>query len=130
MGCHRIKMKNSTPSWRCIKNCGACCRLAPEERSEAIEVLSQDQLKIYFELVKPDGWCRHYDSGSRKCRIYANRPDFCQIGSLFALYNIQKEHHDDFAIECCSQQIRSVYGGRSNELRRFKRATKTSEISS
>ena len=37
------------------------------------------------------------------------------------LFNIEPDQLDAFAIDCCKQQIRSVYGGRSRELRRFNR---------
>jgi len=110
------------PSWSCIHQCGACCRLAPEERQEALDVLSEEQRKLYLEMVGPDGWCRHYDSGGRRCRIYSTRPDFCDVRHLSKLFGVSVDQADAFAISCCKQQIRSIYGGRSKELRRFKRS--------
>ena len=115
-------MARAQPTWTCIHQCGACCRLAPEERPEALEALSEDQRATYLSMVGEDGWCRHYDSGARRCRIYEERPDFCRVSSLAELFEVPAEDADAFAIACCNQQIRSIYGGRSRELRRFKRA--------
>jgi hypothetical protein len=114
-------MPKRSIKWQCINNCGACCRLDPSERAEAIEVLDEKQRKIYFEMVNRDGWCRHYDSGSRRCRIYDSRPDFCRVSSLKSLFHLRQGESDSFAINCCRQQIRWVYGGKSPELRKFER---------
>jgi hypothetical protein len=38
------------------------------------------------------------------------------------MYGITSEDLDDFAIECCQQQISGVYGDRSLEMQRFNRA--------
>lgn len=75
-------------------------------------------------MVGADGWCRHFDTGSRRCRIYAERPDFCQVSQLAGLFGVPAEESEAFAIRCCQQQIRSEFGGRSRELRRFERATR------
>ena len=115
-------MARAQPTWTCIHQCGACCRLAPEERPEALEALSEEQRATYLSMVGEDGWCLHYDSGARRCRIYEERPDFCRVSSLAELFEVPAEDADSFAIACCNQQIRSLYGGRSRELRRFKRA--------
>jgi len=116
----------SQPSpWRCIDGCGACCRLDPSLRQEAIEALSPEQQQRYLELVGPDGWCRHFDTGSRRCRIYDTRPDFCQVANLVTLFGggaLGSRGGDALAIACCKQQIRSEYGGRGKVLRRFLRA--------
>lgn len=119
-------MTQAQPSWTCIHHCGACCRLAPEERQEAIEALTESQRETYLSMVGEDGWCKHYDTGGRRCRIYDTRPDFCRVSSLATLFDIPEQHADAFAIACCNQQIRSLYGGRSLELRRFKRAVNQS----
>ena len=104
-----------------MNHCGACCRLAPEERPEALAALSPEQRDLYLSMVGPDGWCLHFDTGSRRCRIYEKRPDFCRVDSLCSLFGIDDAHADAFAISCCRQQIRSVHGGRSRELRKFER---------
>ena len=73
-------MAHGTPTWTCIHHCGACCRLAPEERQEALDALTEEQRETYLGMVGEDGWCKHYDSGGRR-RIYAERPT-CRVSSL------------------------------------------------
>ncbi len=108
--------------WCCISGCGACCRLDPAQRPEALAALSPSQRQAYLALVAADGWCIHYDSGGRRCRIYEHRPDFCQVANLMALFGAAGDHAETLAIQCCSQQIRSEYGGRSTVMKRFQRA--------
>jgi hypothetical protein len=120
-----MRPTRSGPSWRCIEGCGACCRLDPGQRPEALEALSPEQREQYLALVGSDGWCIHYDSGGRRCRIYDERPDFCRVANLISLFGgSEAEPTDDdaLAIHCCLQQIRSEYGGRSREMKRFLRA--------
>lgn len=114
----------SQPGWRCIQGCGACCRLDPALRPEALEALNPDQRRQYLEMVGPDGWCRHYDTGGRCCRIYADRPDFCRVDNLMALFGAEGQEADALAIRCCTEQIRSEYGGRGRVMRRFLRANR------
>ena len=114
-------MTDRSPQWQCISQCGACCRLAPEERAEALEALNEEDQATYLSMVGSDGWCIHFDSGGRRCRIYDDRPKFCRVSCLDQLFDIETNQLDVFAIGCCQQQIRSVYGGRSKELRRFNR---------
>ena len=114
-------MTDRNPKWQCISQCGACCRLAPEERAEALEALNEEDQATYLSMVGNDGWCIHFDSGGRRCRIYDDRPKFCRVSCLDQLFDIEPDQLDVFAIGCCQQQIRSVYGGRSKELRRFNR---------
>ncbi|MCP9799980.1 YkgJ family cysteine cluster protein [Synechococcus sp. RedBA-s] len=112
------------PHWSCISGCGACCRLDPEQRSEALEALSEQQRQLYLSMVGADGWCRHFNTGSRSCRIYADRPEFCRVGALAQLFAVPEDQEEAFAIGCCRQQIREEYGGRSVVMRRFERATR------
>lgn len=72
--------------WHCISGCGACCRLDPAERSEDLAALTPAQQRTYLALVGPDGWCIHFDTGGRRCRIYAERPDFCRVENLWSLF--------------------------------------------
>jgi Predicted Fe-S-cluster oxidoreductase len=120
-----------SPHWQCIAGCGACCRLDPDLRQDALAALSPEQRRTYLEMVGPDGWCIHYDSGGRRCRVYNQRPDFCRVSNLLALFaphlpaaepeQWSGEAHA-LAISCCRQQIRSEYGGRARVMRRFERA--------
>ena len=122
-----------SPHWQCIAGCGACCRLDPTLRQDALAVLSPQQRQSYLGMVGADGWCIHYDSGGRRCRIYEQRPDFCRVGNLLALFaphlpGAEPEQWNgdahNLAISCCRQQIRSEYGGRAKVLRRFERAVR------
>jgi uncharacterized protein len=111
-------------TWSCMKECGACCHLEPADRPELADYLTPDQLQHYLTLVGADGWCIHFDSVNRECRIYADRPDFCRVtsDSFGQMYGIEPAELNDFAIDCCSQQIEAVYGDRSLELLRFERS--------
>ena len=142
--------------WHCIAGCGACCRLDPALREDALAALDAEQRQAYLALVGPDGWCIHYDTGGRRCRVYSERPDFCRVSNLVALFapELRSEGHPAptpvaldadadanadandaaegsagwseaehaLAIACCTQQIRSEYGGRGRVMRRFQRA--------
>ena len=120
-------------TWQCIRGCGACCRLDPAERGEALDALSPEQRSDYLAMVGPDGWCIHFDTGGRRCRIYEQRPSFCRVENLITLFGATSPGDDDgpeaepldgdaLAIACCKQQIRSEYGGRGRVMRRFLRA--------
>ena len=72
--------------WRCIAGCGACCRLDPAQREEDLACLSDEQRHTYLAMVGEDGWCIHYDTGGRRCRIYDTRPEFCRVENLVKLF--------------------------------------------
>ncbi|CAI5488901.1 unnamed protein product [Closterium sp. Naga37s-1] len=61
--------------WACIERCGACCQLDKGELAPPIETILRDpsELAVYRSMVGADGWCRHYDKGTRTCRIYDSR---------------------------------------------------------
>lgn len=109
-------------TWQCIRHCGACCRLDPDLRAEALAALNSSQRLRYLSMVGSDGWCIHYDTGGQRCRIYDDRPDFCRVGSLMALFGAEGTDADALAISCCRQQIRSETGGRGRVMKRFLRA--------
>jgi Fe-S-cluster containining protein len=110
-------------TWRCIKGCGACCHLEPADRPDLETYLSAADLQHYLSLVGEGGWCIHYDHIQRECQIYDDRPRFCRVEShaFQEMYGIEPEELNDFAINCCEQQIEAVYGDRSLELLRFQR---------
>lgn len=110
-------------TWRCVKQCGACCQLDPAERPELDQYLSPQELALYLSMVGEDGWCIHYDLINRECQIYADRPRFCRVEpeTFHEMYGIEPDELSDFAIECCQQQIESIYGDRSLEMLRFNR---------
>lgn len=107
--------------WHCIHHCGACCYLDPAERPDLEEYLNPEELSLYLSLVGEDGWCIHFDHFSRTCQIYDQRPRFCRVtAEVFEdLYGIEAEELNEFAIDCCHQQIQGVYGDRSLEQIRF-----------
>lgn len=111
-------------TWQCVKNCGACCHLDPIDRPDLDQYLTPDELTHYLSLVDENGWCVHFDHETRECRIYADRPRFCRVeAQTFSdLYGIEPEELNDFAIDCCRQQIEGVYGDRSLEMLKFDRA--------
>ncbi|SBO41949.1 YkgJ family cysteine cluster protein [Cyanobium sp. NIES-981] len=125
-------MSSNVLHWQCIQGCGACCRLDPGLRGEALEALSPGQRERYLAMVGEDGWCIHYDTGGRRCRIYGERPDFCHVDNLVGLFAGACGAHgdgtgapperDSLAIACCLQQIRAEYGGRGRVMRRFRQA--------
>lgn len=108
-------------TWECIKQCGACCHLEPGERPDLDEYLLPEELELYLSMVGEGGWCVNFDQTTRECRIYANRPRFCRVeAEVFAdMYGIEEEELNDFAIDCCRQQIEAVYGVSSLEILRF-----------
>lgn len=108
-------------TWHCVKQCGACCHLDPQERPHLAQYLSPEELAQYLSLVSETGWCVHFDHATRACRIYAERPRFCRVeAEVFqAMYGISADELNDFAIACCQQQIAAVYGDRSPEMHRF-----------
>ncbi|MEM6251765.1 MAG: YkgJ family cysteine cluster protein [Cyanobacteria bacterium P01_D01_bin.156] len=111
-------------TWQCVKNCGACCNLTPADRPELASYLTPEQLATYMGMVGPDGWCINYDHDQRLCRVYDQRPSFCRVqpDTFEEMFNIPMEDLNDFAIDCCHEQISGVYGPKSEELERFRNA--------
>ncbi len=108
-------------NWKCIKMCGACCHLDPEERPGLEEYLSPLEMKIYLSLVGEDGWCINFDQNSRECKIYQDRPRFCRVEpEIFeGMYGVEAREFNDFAIDCCHEQIDGVYGEDSLEMESY-----------
>jgi len=105
-----------------MENCGACCHLDPHDRPDLDQYLDPESLKLYFSLVGEDGWCVNFDPHQRRCRIYDDRPWFCRVDAqgYQAMFGIEPEELNDFAIDCCLQQIEGVYGDRSLEQVRYR----------
>ncbi len=110
--------------WRCVQQCGACCQLDPSDRPDLADYLSPEELTQYLSMVGPDGWCINYNHDQRTCNIYEERPRFCRVdaASFEAMYGIDPADLDEFAIDCCQQQIEGVYGNDSPEMERFQTA--------
>lgn len=105
-------------TWQCIKGCGACCQLDPSDRPDLGEYLTDEELAHYLSLIGEDRWCINFDHQTRECRIYDNRPRFCRVQpDIFQqMYGIETAEFNDFAIDCCCQQIEGVYGKDSQEM--------------
>ncbi|MBR8827178.1 MAG: YkgJ family cysteine cluster protein [Gomphosphaeria aponina SAG 52.96 = DSM 107014] len=108
-------------TWRCVKLCGACCHLDPAERPELEDYLSKEELELYLAMVGEGGWCVNFDHLLRECTIYDQRPPFCRVQpEIFEkMYGIEVREFNDFAIDCCHQQIEGVYGSESEEMGRY-----------
>ena len=52
-------------------------------------------------------------------KIYNNRPTFCRVENMTKLFKIKQNMEDSQAIKFCKEHIRSIYGGKSLELKRF-----------
>jgi len=111
-------------TWKCVKQCGACCNLDPTERPDIDEYLDPEELDLYLSMVGEGGWCINFDQSARECRIYEDRPRFCRVEpeTFQEMYGVEPEELNDFAIDCCRQQIEGVYGDRSLEMVRFDNA--------
>lgn len=111
-------------TWQCVKQCGACCHLDPADRPDLEEYLSPEELGLYLSMVGEDGWCVNFDNQTKECTIYASRPRFCRVEAetFLDMFGIEPEELNDFAIDCCRQQIEAVYGDRSLEQIRFDQA--------
>ncbi|MGB3612293.1 MAG: YkgJ family cysteine cluster protein [Elainellaceae cyanobacterium] len=111
-------------TWRCIDHCGACCYLDPSERPDLADYLSEDELVRYLSMVGEDGWCINFDQLTRRCQIYSDRPRFCRVEPevFYDMFGVLPDEMDDFAIDCCVEQIESVYGDRSLEMARYQQA--------
>ena len=107
--------------WQCIQNCGACCQLDPSDRPNLEDYLTPEELAHYLSLVGDDGWCINYDRDQRRCTIYETSHDFCRVQpvTFSRMFGIEPADLDEFAIDCCEQQIAGVYGNQSEELDRF-----------
>ncbi|MGK7876625.1 MAG: YkgJ family cysteine cluster protein [Xenococcaceae cyanobacterium] len=110
-------------TWRCVKHCGACCHLDPAERPNLEDYLSPEDLELYLSMVGEGGWCINFDHNGRECRIYEQRPPFCRVQpDIFEqMYGVEAAEFNDFAIDCCHQQIEGVYGEDSQEMQCYNR---------
>ena len=106
-------------NWSCIKHCGACCKLDPIERAASLELLSSEQQDLYLSMAGSDGWCTHYDRNQKICMIYSERPYFCKVENLEKIFQLDSNKKNEFAINCCKEQIKDIYGGRSKVMKKY-----------
>ncbi|CAM6069937.1 unnamed protein product [Sphagnum tenellum] len=118
-------------AWACVKGCGACCVLDKGPDYPPVEEIltDPDEVALFRSMVGADGWCIHYDKPSRSCTIHNERPRFCRVEPerFKDLYGIEEKDMDKVACGFCQDQIRSVYGGRSKELKTFQRVIRNLE---
>ncbi|EOY07656.1 PREDICTED: uncharacterized protein LOC18597852 [Theobroma cacao] len=116
--------------WRCVENCGACCKLAKGPAFATPEEIFSDpsDIELYRSLIGPDGWCIHYEKATRTCSIYSERPYFCRVEpDIFKkLYGIENKKFNKEACSCCRDTIKAIYGPHSKELDNFNRSVKGS----
>ena len=107
-------------SWRCIENCGACCKFNLDERSGLADKLNKEDIALINSMTAKDGWCKNLDRENKKCLIYDNRPHFCRVNDFSILFEEYLKSGDKFLIDCCKQHISSNYGYKSKEMKTFK----------
>jgi len=108
-------------SWTCIEKCGACCHIDLKYRENLTKILSQEDIKLIKSMTKEDGWCKYLDKKNMKCKIYDNRPHFCKVNIFSNNFKEYKKKGDKFLINCCKEHISSIYGNKSEEMKRFKK---------
>ncbi len=110
-------------TWQCVTGCGACCNLDPSDRPDLADYLTPEELDHYLSLVGEGGWCINFDHDTRKCRIYEQRPRFCRVTpqTFEQMYGVERAEFNNFAIECCQQQIAGVHGENSTEMEHYNR---------
>ena len=109
-------------SWRCIENCGACCKFNLDERIDLADKLNDQDITLINSMTARDGWCKNLDRKNRKCLIYEKRPHFCRVTEFSTSFKEYFKSGDKFLIDCCKQHISSNYGNKSKEMKSFKMA--------
>ncbi|PON72804.1 zinc/iron-chelating domain protein [Parasponia andersonii] len=114
------------PLWQCVEGCGACCKLNKGPSFATPEEIFDDpsDIQLYKSMIGPDGWCIHYEKGTRKCSIYSERPYFCRVEpDVFqTLYGVPKKKFNKKACSSCRDTIKAIYGSDSKELDNFNRS--------
>lgn len=64
--------------------CGVCCK--------------NIRLSIFYteELDRGDGVCKHFNETTHLCKIYAERPLFCNIDAYYDKYLSEKMSREEF----------------------------------
>ena len=109
-------------SWKCIENCGACCKFNLSEREDLSNILTVKDIALINSMASKDGWCKYLDKANRKCMIYESRPHFCRVSEFSTSFKGYLKNGDKFLIACCTQHISSIYGHKSKQMKDFKTA--------
>ena len=107
-------------SWKCIENCGACCKFNLDERIDLADKLNDQDITLINSMTAKDGWCKNLDRKNKKCLIYETRPHFCRVTEFSTAFKEYLKSGDKFLIDCCKQHISSNYGNESKEMKSFK----------
>lgn len=78
--------------------CGKCC-------------MNLGESELYRDLDRGDGVCLHFDLKSHLCRIYAKRPDKCNVDKSYNLFFrdiMSKEQYYQLNYKACMK----LKGGR------------------
>ena len=109
-------------SWKCIENCGACCKLDLTDREDLSNILTLKDKALINSMTRKDGWCKYLDKSNGKCMIYQSRPHFCRVNQFSSLFKGYLKNGDKFLIDCCTQHISSIHGRKSKQMKDFKKA--------
>ena len=109
-------------SWKCIENCGACCKFDLPEREDLSKILNLNDIALIKSMSNKDGWCKYLDKSNSKCMIYESRPHFCRVNEFSTSFKGYLKNGDKFLINCCTQHISSIYGSKSKQMKAFKTA--------
>ncbi len=74
------------------QKCGLCC--------QNVHLAAETQF-----LDRGDGICRHYESSSKSCLIYASRPDICRVDLQYSLSYARLYSWDEYValnLQACS----------------------------
>ncbi|XP_042943782.1 uncharacterized protein LOC122277745 isoform X2 [Carya illinoinensis] len=119
--------------WRCVEGCGACCKLKKGSSFVTPEEIFSDpvDIELYKSLTGPDGWCIHFDKGTRTCSVYNDRPYFCRVEpDVFeSLYGVSKKNFNKDACSFCRDTIKEIYGSNSKEFDNFNCSIRSSGFS-
>ena len=63
--------------------CGLCC-------------MNLARSILYSDLDRGDGVCRYYESSSKKCTIYEQRPLKCNVDKIYEIYAIDKMTREQY----------------------------------
>lgn len=114
--------KQSNVKWKCMSDCGACCKLDDFDEPVLREMLKDEKDVVeYLDMISPNGWCKWFDSFSRKCTRYDSRPRFCRATpEVFQqMYDVPVDEFDSFAMSCCDFHIGNSFGEQSQEFLRY-----------
>mmetsp|Transcript_3894 Transcript_3894/g.7451 ORF Transcript_3894/g.7451 Transcript_3894/m.7451 type:complete len:213 (+) Transcript_3894:2455-3093(+) len=123
VSCNSLGPRAAFSTWRCVRNCGACCYLSTDER-DVEGFLGADDLEEYLDMIGADGWCVHFDKDERTCSKYLSRPKFCRVElpSWKEMFGVESQQDmEELAVQSCLQWIGARYGEGSIEENRFLR---------